>query len=44
MLLERLSKAGQLDWSRAALDSAAVPAKREAPKLTLTQRIAANRV
>jgi transposase len=28
VLLERLSEAGQLDWSRASLDSAAVPAKR----------------
>jgi transposase len=28
VLLERLHGAGQLDWSRAALDSASVPAKR----------------
>ena len=29
-LLERLHGAGTLDWSRAALDSASVPAKRMA--------------
>ena len=43
VLLERLSDAGQLDWSRAALDSATVAAKRGAPRPAGTQRIAANR-
>jgi transposase len=43
VLLERLSDAGQLDWSRASLDSAAVAAKRGVPKPARTQRIAANR-
>src|ERR687894_884465 len=41
VLLERLSDAGHLDWSRASLDSAAVPAKRGAPKPDRTRRIAA---
>ena len=31
-LLERLEGAGQIDWSRASLDSASVPAKRGATK------------
>jgi len=43
VLLERLSDAGHLDWSRASLDSASVPAKRGAPKPDRTRRIAANR-
>ena len=43
VLLERLSDAGRLDWSRAALDSATVAAKRGAPRPARTQRIAANR-
>jgi transposase len=43
VLLERLAEAGQLDWSRAALDSASVPAKRGAPRPARTRRIAANR-
>jgi transposase len=43
VLLERLSQAGQLDWSRASLDSAAVAAKRGAPT-GRTRRIAAKRV
>jgi transposase len=42
-LLERLSDAGQLDWSRASLDSAAVAAKRGVPGPVRTQRIAENR-
>lgn len=40
VLLECLSDAGQLDWSRASLDSAAVPAKRGVPRSAGTQRIA----
>ena len=43
VLLERLSDAGQLDWSRASLDSASIGAKRGAPRLGRTRRIAANR-
>lgn len=42
VLLERLAEAGQLDWSRAALDSSTVAAKKGAPRLGRTQRIAAN--
>ena len=43
VLLERLSEAGQLDWSRASLDSAAVAAKKGVQKPARTPRIAANR-
>ena len=43
VLLERLADAGQLDWSRAALDSSTVAAKRGAPRPARTRRIAANR-
>ena len=43
VLLERLSNAGHLDWSRASLDSAAVPAKRGVLKPARTRRIAENR-
>ena len=43
LLLERLSDAGQLDWSRASLDSASVAAKRGAMRPVRTRRIAANR-
>ena len=43
VLLERLSDDGQLDWSRASLDSAAVPAKRGVPRSGQTRRIAENR-
>jgi len=43
VLLERLSDAGQLDWSRASLDSAAVAAKRGVPRSARTRQIAANR-
>ena len=43
VLLERLTDAGQLDWSRASLDSASAPAKRGVPKPVRTRRIAANR-
>jgi transposase len=41
VLLERLHAAGQLDWRRAALDSASVQAKRGAPRPVQTRRIAA---
>jgi transposase len=42
-LLDRLGEADQIDWSRAALDSASIPAKRGAKPSARTQRIAANR-
>lgn len=43
LLLERLGQAGQLDWSRASLDSASVPAKRGAGRPAPTPRTAARR-
>jgi transposase len=43
-LLDRLGEADRIDWSRAALDSASIPAKRGAKQPGRTQRIAANRV
>ena len=43
VLLERLHGAGQIDWRRAALDSASVPAKRGARLSARTQRTAASR-
>ena len=42
-LLDRLGEAGQIDWSRASLDSASIPAKRGATPSARTRRIAANR-
>jgi transposase len=42
-LLNRLGAAAQVDWSRAALDSATVPAKRGARKSARTRPIVANR-
>ena len=42
-LLERLDGAGQLDWRRAALDSASVPAKRGATRSARTRRTVASR-
>jgi transposase len=42
-LLERLHAAGEIDWSRASLDSASVPAKGGARRPGQTQRIAARR-
>jgi transposase len=41
--LDRLGGADRIDWSRAALDSAAVPAKKGATRWGPTRRIAANR-
>ncbi len=41
-LLERLRGAGQLDWRRAALDSASVPAKRGARRPAPTRPTAAS--
>jgi transposase len=43
ILLDRLGEAGQIDWSRASLDCASVPAKRGAKVSVRTRRIAANR-
>jgi transposase len=43
VLLERLSDAGQLDWSRTSLDSAAVALQRRVARPARTRRIAANR-
>lgn len=41
-LLERLQGAGQIDWRRAALDSASVPAKRGEPRSGRTRPTAAS--
>ena len=43
VLLERLYRAGEIDWRRAALDSASVPAKRGEPRRGRTRRIVAGR-
>ena len=42
-LLNRLGGADRIDWSRAALDSASVPAKKGARRPARTRRIAAKR-
>lgn len=42
-LLDRLGEADRIDWSRASLDSASVPAKRGANSPGRIRRIAANR-
>lgn len=42
-LLDRLGEADRIDWSRASLDSASIPAKRGARVSGPTQRIAENR-
>jgi transposase len=42
-LLDQLGAADQIDWSRAAVDSAAVPAKKGARKSARTRPIAAGR-
>ena len=42
VLLERLEATGQLDWSRAALDSTSVPAKKGGLQRGRTRRIAAS--
>jgi transposase len=41
-LLDRLGAAGQIDWSRACIDSAAIPAKRGVRRPVPTPPIAAN--
>ncbi len=43
VLLDRLGEADEIDWERASLDSASVPAKRGAKKPARIRRIAANR-
>jgi transposase len=43
VLLDRLGEADRLDWSRASLDSASVPAPGGATRPARTRRIAANR-
>lgn len=43
LLLERLSQADQLDWSRASIDAGLVPAPGGAKQPGRIQRIAANR-
>jgi transposase len=42
-LLDRLGEADRIDWSRASLDCASVPAKRGASSPAPTRRIVANR-
>lgn len=42
-MLERLQDADALDWSRAALDSASLPAKKGAPRRGRTRRTGASR-
>jgi transposase len=42
-LLDRLGEANGIDWSRASLDSASIPAKGGATSSDRTRRIAANR-
>ena len=44
VLLQQLAEAGQLDWSRAVVDSRSLPAKRGASTSARIQRIRANRV
>jgi transposase len=39
VLLDRLGQADQIEWERAALDSASIPAKRGATKLARIRRI-----
>src|SRR5918995_7224278 len=41
-LLDRLGEAHRIDWERASLDSASIPAKRGAMRWDRTQPIAAN--
>jgi transposase len=43
VLLDRLGEADRIDWSRASLDSASIPAKRGATRSGRIPRIAANR-
>jgi transposase len=43
VLLDRLGEADQIDWERASLDSASVPAKKGAEKLARILQIRGNR-
>lgn len=43
VLLDRLGEADQIDWERACLDTASIPAKKGAPPPERIRRIAANR-
>src|SRR5215210_2209563 len=43
VLLDRLGEANQIDWERACLDSASIPAKKGATPPAQIRRIAANR-
>ncbi len=43
VMLEQLQDADALDWSRAAADSASLPAKKGAPRRDRTQRTGASR-
>ena len=43
VFLDRLGEADKIDWERACLDSASVPAKRGASEPVRTRRIRANR-
>ena len=43
LLLDRLGEADKIDWERASLDSASVPAKRGVPRPARIRRIGANR-
>src|SRR5215211_1706388 len=42
-LLDRLGEADQIDWERACLDSATIPAKKRAARPARIRRIATNR-
>lgn len=44
VLLDRLGEADKIDWSRASLDSAIIPAKKGARKPARIRRIGENRV
>jgi transposase len=44
VLLDRLGEADQIEWERASLDSASIPAKRGAQKLERIRRIKERRV
>jgi len=43
-ILERLNLAGEIDWSRASVDSSSIPAKKGAPPPARTRPIAASSV
>lgn len=43
VLLDRLGAAGQIDWSRAAVDAQSIPAAKRGLKPARTRRIAENR-